>query len=509
MSLLALTNQNLSEPLLGQLAHATATSPAAAQHYAQLALPALVEELARPVSLGDLNARWDMCRQLFLSQLLTEADELLRTDMGWPERRYYLAQNIVGEARFTALTQGAGLPEQAPVLLGYLTMLTLATIGQHASQAGLVPAALGTWLAEQQVPASPAPAPAPKPASAAGVPIAEVPAARPPVAAVATPPTPDATTPVPAKPVAPAPVVVPTPALAKPAATPAVAAVAEAPVGKSKATMLSVIGALAVAGLAGGYFLLGTPANATQQEAAAPASEVASAPAAEPAATAAVPAAAATPVVATAAAKPVVAAPKPAPAAVPAKGGTAPVHTAAGAVLIDTIGNAAQASHIGGSFNAALGRYPKGEGQPLDIKLINRSTLSVGINSSESLLYKRLVNSGLSRPSSVALDRLVFSLSQAKLGAEGAQQLGNVANLLKTFPKAHILVLGHATTKEAEAMRLSLLRANAAIDELVKQGISPDRLQAQGVLSTGVPAGANAAEKLAMQQGVSLSVSRL
>jgi outer membrane protein OmpA-like peptidoglycan-associated protein len=293
-----------------------------------------------------------------------------------------------------------------------------------------------------------------------------------------------------------------------PAAAPvvAVASVAEAPAGKSKATMLSVVGALAVVGLAGGYFLLGTPANATQQEVAAPASAVASVAVATPAAAAPAPTPAA-PAAVAAATKPV--APKPVPATAPAKGGTAPVHTAAGTVLIDTIGNAAQASHIGGSFNAALGRYPKGEGQPLDIKLINRSTLSVGINSSESLLYKRLVNSGLSRPSSVALDRLVFDPSQAKLGAEGAQQLGNVAHLLKTFPKARILVLGHATTKEAEAMRLSLLRANAAIDELVKQGISTDRLQAQGVLATGVPAGANAAEKLAMQQGVSLSVSRL
>jgi OOP family OmpA-OmpF porin len=476
MSLLALINQNLSETLLEQLALATAITPAATRQYAQLALPALVEELARPVSLGDLNARWDMCRQLFLSQLLTEPDELLRTDMGWPERRHYLAQNIVGEAPFATLTKGSGLPEQAPVLLGYLTMLALATIGQHASQADLVPVALGTWLTEQQVPATAM-------ASAPAAKVTPVPAVAEllVVASVAAPATP-----------------------AKPVAAPVAPAV-EAPAGKKKATMLSVVGVLAVAGMAGGYFLLGTPANATQQETPAPTLEVASAPTTAPAAAVAVP----MPAAPAATAKPVAAVTKPAPAAVPAKGGITPVHTAAGAVLIDTIGNAAQASHIGGSFNAALGRYAKGEGQPLDIKLINRSTLSVGINSSESLLYKRLVNSDLSRPSSVALDRLVFDPSQAKLGAEGAQQLGNIAHLLKTFPKAHILVLGHATTKEAEAMRLSLLRANAAIDELVKQGISADRLQAQGVLATGLPAGANAAEKLAMQQGISLSVSRL
>lgn len=467
MSLLVLINQNLGEPVLTQLAGATATTPAATQQYARLALPALVEALARPVSLNDLNARWDMCRQVFLSQLLTEADELLRLDMGWPERRIYLAQNILGEARFTDLTAGPGQATQAPALLGYLTMLTLATIGQHASQADLAPADLGTWLSGQEVAAAAPPA---------SEPLATAKQA-----------------PVPAAVSAPAAV----------AATPAAAS-------KQKATLLSVVGVLVVAGLAGAYFLLGTPANATQQESVAPNGQASTS---VPVATAAEPPAEARPAPATpvAAAKPVAIAPKPAPALphAPAKAGTAPVHTAAGAVLIDTIGNAAQANHIGGSYNAALGRYPKGEGQPLDIKLINRSTLSVGINSSESLLYKRLVNSNLSRPSSVALDRLTFDPSKAKLGAEGAQQLGNIANLLKTFPKARILVLGHATTKEAEAMRLSLLRANAAIDELVKQGISADRLQAQGVLATGVPAGANAAEKLAMQQGISLSVSRL
>ena len=485
MSLFVLVNQNLSEPVLRQLAGATATSLAATQEYARLASSALVEALAQPVSLNDLNARWDMCRQIFLSQLLTETDELLRTDMGWPERRIYLAQNILGELRFADLTTDAALPPQAPALLGYLTMLTLATIGQHASQTSLAPADLGTWLSAQEIPAGSPPA-ATSPPLSLTPPVAAAPLTAEPIAVTKL---------VSSQAATPEPAANFTPALAPAAATPV-------PASKRKATMLSVVGVLAVAGLAGGYFLLGTPANATQQEntAATPATVSSALPAAVPTAEAK-PA----PTISAAVARPVAAAPKP----VPAKTGTAPVHTTAGAVLIDTIGNAAQASHIGGSYNAALGRYPKGEGQPLDIKLINRSTLSVGINSSESLLYKRLVNSNLSRPSSVALDRLVFDPSKAKLGAEGAQQLGNIATLLKTFPKAHILVLGHATTKEAEAMRLSLLRANAAIDELVKQGISADRLQAQGVLATGVPAGANAAEKLAMQQGVSLSVSRL
>jgi len=493
MNLLAAINENLSEKLLARLASATATPLAATTDYCGLATTALVRQLAQPTDLNELNARWDMCRQLFLSQVLTDADELLRTDMGWPDRRYHLAQNFLGPAQVATLTEAPGLPMQARALLGYLTILALATVGQHAQQANLIPAALGEWLSQQQVPATPAPAqkaaalaPAPKPVA----PAPKAPVAAPSLASqkgAAPAPQPVAGVP---RPVAPAPA--PAPVLATATAG-----------GSQKVKVLSVVGALALAGLASGYFLSGTPANATQQEAAAapvaPASVTASAaPAAVAAPAEAKPAGAVEVVKAVAA-----------PASKSAAAAKAATHAPAGPVLVDTIGNAALATYIGGGFNAAQGRYPKGEGQPLNIKLINRATLTVGINSSESLLYKRLVNPNLARPSSVALDRLAFDQGQAKLGAEGAQQLGNVATLLKTFPKAHLLVLGHATSSEAEAMRLSLQRANTAIEELVKQGISADRLQAQGLLATGVPAAPTAAEKQALRQGISLSVSKL
>ncbi|RZK16361.1 MAG: OmpA family protein [Hymenobacter sp.] len=177
--------------------------------------------------------------------------------------------------------------------------------------------------------------------------------------------------------------------------------------------------------------------------------------------------------------------------------------------LRDTVGNAAMARQVGGKFSVSTGRYSKGEGQPLIIKLLNRATLSVGINSTESLLYKRLAHPSLPRPADIAVDRLGFDLGQARLGAEGAQQLGNVANLLKTFPKARLVVVGHANNHEAQAIRLGLQRATLALDELVKQGIPADRLQAQGVLSTELPGDGDSAEKRAMLQGISLKVSRL
>ncbi|MFD1873718.1 OmpA family protein [Hymenobacter bucti] len=463
MRLDSIVNQYLSDDLLAQLAQASAMPRPAAEAYRRVVLPALVRQLAVPIDAGEADARWDMCRQLFLSRLLTDKEELLRTDIGWPDRRRYLAQKVLGATQVATLTESTAQPAQAVTLLGFLTIMTLAAVGEHAHEADLEPAALSGWLSEQamlmaaeksQLP------PAPKTGGAA-------------------------------------------PRHSPPAAAPAAR-------GGKKMKVLSAVGTLALVAVAGGYFLLGTPANATQQGIAAgevaaaeaaptpPASESAPAPASasEPAPTSetvtmpAVPAPVVTPTAA-------------APAAVAAR------PAVLGAVLRDTVGNAALARQIGGKFNVALGRYSKGEGQPLIVKLINRATLTVGINSTESLLYKRLSKTNLPRPTDIVLDRLAFDLGQARLGAEGAQQLGSVASILKTFPKAHLVVVGHANNQEAQAMRLGLQRATVAVDELVKQGVDATRLQAQGMLSTELPTDKDSPERQAMLQGISLKMSRL
>lgn len=454
-----------------QLAQAAAMPQAATEAYCKVALPALVRQLAEPVDADEADARWDMCRQLFLSRLLTDKDELLRTDIGWPDRRRYLTQKILGATKVASLTDSTAQPAQAVTLLGFLTIMTLAAVGEHAHEADLQPVALSAWLGEQ---ATLVAAEASQPAPAASAPKASQPAS-----AASAPK---------ASRVAPS----------RPQAAPAPAAG-----GTKKMTVLSIVGTLVVVLLAGGYFLLGTPANATQQETnsatemAAAAETPATTPVSEPAAAAPAEAAPATPAVL-------------APAAVAATPASAAAHPAAtGAVLRDTVGNAALARQIGGKFNVAVGRYTKGEGQPLIVKLINRATLTVGINSTESLLYKRLSKSNLPRPNDIVVDRLMFDMGQARLGAEGAQQLGSIASILKTFPKAHLVVVGHANNQEAQAMRLGLQRATVAVDELVKQGISADRLQAQGVLSTELPTDNDSPEKQAMLQGISLKMSRL
>lgn len=452
MGLFASITSYLTDELLAQLAAASALPLAATRATGAAAVPGLVRQLAAPTDLDELNARWDMCRQLYLSQLLTEPDELLRTDLGWPDRRRYLSQKMLGTKQLAALADATGQPAQAGTLLGYLTIIVLALVGEHANTAGLTPQSLGSWLAEQQAPV-----------------------------------------------VMPA---LPTAALAgAPVAPPARAAAAGS---KAKLVALSLGGTVAVAGLVGAYLLLSSPASATQPATeAAPVATIEAAPA--PAETAAVPA-------------PATEAPAPEPAAeaavvalptATAQPKLAAAKPAAAAGLRDTVGNAGLARQVGGKFNVTTGRYAKGEGQPLIIKLVNRATLTVGINSTESLLYKRLAHPSLPRPADIPIDRLSFDLGQARLGAEGAQQLGSIASLLKTFPKARLVVVGHANNHEAQAMRLGLQRANLAVDELVKQGVPPDRLQAQGMLSTELPSDNDSAEKQASLQGITLKISRL
>ncbi|RZK20933.1 MAG: hypothetical protein EOO56_12050, partial [Hymenobacter sp.] len=149
MGLFANINQCLTDELLTQLAGATTLPVADARATAAVAVPLLVRQLAQPTAADELDARWDMCRQLYLSQLLTQHQELLRTDLGWPDRRYYLAQKTLGNKQLDEVTQASTQPAQTSALLGYLTIIALAVVGEQASVADLTPQATGQWLAGQ------------------------------------------------------------------------------------------------------------------------------------------------------------------------------------------------------------------------------------------------------------------------------------------------------------------------------------------------------------------------
>jgi outer membrane protein OmpA-like peptidoglycan-associated protein len=145
----------------------------------------------------------------------------------------------------------------------------------------------------------------------------------------------------------------------------------------------------------------------------------------------------------------------------------------------DTVGNGLASRLLGGAFNPATLRYRRDPATPLMLKLARRTTLMVGVNSSESRLYhlfsdKKVPAGTLAQP--LVLDRLAFEPGQARLGAEAAQQLGNVAALLHTFPKVRLQLSGHAAPTEPQAWTLPAARAQACLAELIKRGVAPARL---------------------------------
>ena len=79
-------------------------------------------------------------------------------------------------------------------------------------------------------------------------------------------------------------------------------------------------------------------------------------------------------------------------------------------------------------------------------------------------------------------DRLLFDTGQATLQASSAEQLGNIAAILKAYPKVNVKLGGYTDNvgDKTANMKLSESRANTVMGELVKFGVEPSRLTAEG-----------------------------
>lgn len=442
-----------------QLVAASGLSESVASLLEQEALPLMVRALGTTGTLGKSEDVWATCQRLYQAQANGSPTELTRTDNDWPQQRQQLAHALLGAGPMAAIAQrhAPTAPARATTVLGCLAVLLLATAGQQAAENQLSAATLSHWLREQASLVQPQ-----HPTAKA----AAVGTARPPVPTTA-------------------------------ARWWPLAALATVGIGASvffwqqQAPTLDVIGTSTPAAAI-------TAPTTTQPGAMTPAAAVDGQPqpsaTPQPAATDAGAAPVSTkegaPVSAAAPEVVLTAARTEAPAALPAASEAAeaapnlPAEASkpAGVVLRDTIGNAKLAARIGGHYNATQGRYERDNGQPLMVSLPRHVTLMVGINSTESLLYKRLSNPAFATRQPADLDRLTFALGRDKLDMEGAQQLGNVAHLLKTFPGNKLVVFGNAGPAEPQALTLALNRAQAAVNELVKQGIPRASLQAQGRL---------------------------
>ncbi len=79
-------------------------------------------------------------------------------------------------------------------------------------------------------------------------------------------------------------------------------------------------------------------------------------------------------------------------------------------------------------------------------------------------------------------DRLTFETGKATLKTESQAQLGNIAEILKAFPKVNLKIGGYTdNTGDANAnLKLSADRAKNVEAELIKLGIADERLDAEG-----------------------------
>lgn len=93
-------------------------------------------------------------------------------------------------------------------------------------------------------------------------------------------------------------------------------------------------------------------------------------------------------------------------------------------------------------------------------------------------------------------DRLLFETNKATLEPSSQEQLSNIAAILKAYPSVHARIGGYTdnTGDAAANLQLSQQRATNVMDDLVKMGVSANRLDAKGYGSDH-PVGDNTSEQ--------------
>ncbi len=146
------------------------------------------------------------------------------------------------------------------------------------------------------------------------------------------------------------------------------------------------------------------------------------------------------------------------------------VQTAATATT-QAVGNAANSAW------AALGDMIK-------VKLPDGTELNAPALGVEARLVKYLDDSSatVSDDTWFDFDRLLFDSGAATLQPASQEQLGNIAAILKAYPKAKAVIGGYTDNTGDAAMnvKLSQQRADNVMAELTKLGVDPARLSAKG-----------------------------
>lgn len=181
----------------------------------------------------------------------------------------------------------------------------------------------------------------------------------------------------------------------------------------------------------------------------------------------------------------------------------------------------AAAAPVPDGAGVAAGRYDQNRdtyiydtGKPIVLTLADGTKQQVGANSTENRLYTFLatptvqVDSVNRTKGWINFDRVYFEASKATLTPESAQQLRNVAAILKTFPKA-VVKIGGYTDSSGVALhnfQLSEERAKTAMVALGSLGVPIDNLQYKGYGARYFVASNNTLAGRALNRRVSIRV---
>ncbi|TGE16978.1 OmpA family protein [Hymenobacter elongatus] len=163
----------------------------------------------------------------------------------------------------------------------------------------------------------------------------------------------------------------------------------------------------------------------------------------------------------------------------------------------------AMTATAGGHYDAARDAYIYDPGRAITLMMVDGTSQTVGVNSTENQLYTFLADPAVQvdpvnrTKGWINFDRVYFDTKKASLTDESRQQLRNVASILKSFPAAHVKIGGYTDTtgNVLSNLKLSEARANAAMSELAGMGITLNRLEAKGyggkhgVASNATPVG--------------------
>ncbi|MGI4832321.1 MAG: OmpA family protein [Janthinobacterium lividum] len=167
-----------------------------------------------------------------------------------------------------------------------------------------------------------------------------------------------------------------------------------------------------------------------------------------------------------------------------------------------------------GHYEAASDTYRYDPGTTLLLPLPTGNKLPVGENTAEAQLFYLLTGSPQAWPDSAQagtlLGQVYFTARAATPTAASQAQLARLAALLQAFPSAQ-LKLGGFTDNQglAEAsLLLSADRANAVRSALMAQGISPNRIAAQGYGQTHPLASNDTREGRAQNRRVAMLLTK-